>query len=69
MPIHQLFAMILKVDFSSFSGVIMQVFIVGIFLMVIYIAPAFLVLFGVTPLALVQMSISMNVFEKVHSYS
>lgn len=63
--ISNYFVVILRMGFASLSGIIMQVFILGIFILGVYILPSVLVIFGITPLVLVQMAISYNIFQKL----
>lgn len=65
LSVANLFTVMLKAGFVSLSGIIMQVLFVGIFLTIVYNLPALFVLFGITPLALVQVAVSINVFNKI----
>lgn len=65
MPVASYFAVIIKLGFTSFPGVIMQVFFLGIYLTAIYMLPALLILFGIVPLVFVQMAVTFNIFQKL----
>lgn len=65
LPISSLFVAILKAGFASLTGMIMQILFACIFILIVYKLPAFFVLFGIIPLSLVQIAISLNVFDKL----
>jgi|SRR5690625_393200 len=65
LSIPELFTVTLRSGFISLSGLIMQLLFAGIIVMLIYKLPALFVLFGVVPLSLVQVAVSINVFDKL----
>ena len=64
-PAANYFAVILKIGFTSFTGIMMQLFFLGIYLTVIYMLPALLLLFGLVPFVFLQMAVMFNIFQKL----
>ncbi|WP_046175338.1 YesL family protein [Domibacillus indicus] len=65
-PAANYFAVILKIGFTSFTGIIIQLFFLGIYLTVIYMLPALLLLFGLVPFVFLQMAVMFNIFQKLN---
>jgi len=63
LPHHQLFLVILKSGFSSIGGIMTPIISTGIFIVIILKLPALLLFFGITPLALVQETVSIKIFK------
>ncbi|SHM58269.1 YesL family protein [Gracilibacillus kekensis] len=65
LSIANYFVVNMRVGLTSFSAIIMQFLIIGIYGLLIYIAPALFLVFGIIPIAFVQIAISNNVLNKM----
>ncbi|MDX8047140.1 DUF624 domain-containing protein [Gracilibacillus sp. S3-1-1] len=57
----------MRIGLTSFSAIIMQCMIIAIYGLLLYIAPALLIIFGIIPIAFVQIAISSNVFDRLQA--
>ncbi|WP_052400600.1 YesL family protein [Oceanobacillus jeddahense] len=65
LAVYELFLVVLKAGFSSLKGMVIQVISVLILFLLILKLPGLLLVFGVVPLAFMQMVISMKVFYEL----
>lgn len=54
----------LRTGLSSLSGVILQMLFCGIFIMAVYFLPPLLIVFGVIPLAILQLAVTFNIYRE-----
>lgn len=63
------FVLIFQFGVQSLSAFLLQLLFVGIFLWIMYLFPALLLLFGVIPIAFMQMAVINHLYERLQSHS